>query len=164
MKVVGTGRRFVVARNLRTWPGMVKRLLSRVIRDAATECWNWQGARAIGGYGSIRHNRHNWMVHRVSWIHHYGVVPDNIMVLHHCDNPSCCNPAHLFLGTNDDNMKDMARKGRANRPFGEKNGRTHLTAEMVMKIMKDNRLQREIAVDYGIARSSVSRIKLGKPW
>lgn len=78
-------------------------------------CWIWTGAilRARGGYGAfdIRGNGEN-KAHRASWVIAFGPIPNGLFVLHRCDTPSCVNPAHLFLGTNADNMRDMAQKGR----------------------------------------------------
>ena len=95
---------------------LVKRFWPKVEKTSANECWTWLGAKLPKGYGKIagRDWRGGWLyAHRVSWELHNGPVQDGLWVLHHCDNPSCVNPAHLFLGTNRDNMRDMQRKGRA---------------------------------------------------
>lgn len=80
------------------------------------ECWGWAGATATRGYGKMTSG--GWhgktrTAHRVSWELHYGPILDGLQVLHLCDNPACANPAHLTLGTQLDNMRDMHRKGRA---------------------------------------------------
>ena len=77
-------------------------------------CWEWQGLRTVGGYGLywIERNQQT-TAHRVSWLIAYGPIPDGIEVLHSCDNPPCIRPQHLFLGTQQDNIDDMIRKGRA---------------------------------------------------
>ena len=79
-------------------------------------CWEWQGSRLPSGYGTIHlrgcGENENHRAHRLSWFLHFGIIPDGMMVLHKCDNTRCCNPAHLFLGSNLDNMLDMVKKGR----------------------------------------------------
>lgn len=93
-------------------------------------CWLWTGALDTDGYGMIAVGRGPKAAHRISWILHKGEIPLQQHVLHHCDIPCCVNPAHLFLGTHADNMKDGAKKGRIKPPDWrlrkaelEKNGR-----------------------------------------
>jgi hypothetical protein len=76
-------------------------------------CWEWAGAISSNGYGAILWNSKLLGPHRVSWILHYGDIPSGLIVCHTCDNRSCVNPAHLWLGTTRDNAIDMSRKGRA---------------------------------------------------
>lgn len=78
-------------------------------------CWEWIGAVASNGYGVINQGRRTTGImraHRVSWEIHFGPVPDKLWVLHKCDNRTCVNPAHLFLGTRQDNVDDMVNKKR----------------------------------------------------
>lgn len=75
-------------------------------------CLEWQGKRDRAGYGRMRRDRRYWLVHRLTWAECFGPIPDNLCVLHHCDNPSCRQPLHLFVGTRGDNNRDMAQKGR----------------------------------------------------
>jgi hypothetical protein len=75
-------------------------------------CFEYQGYILNTGYGSIKIYRKATLVHRFIWEYHYGKIKNNLFVCHHCDNPKCINPDHLFLGTNSDNMIDMWNKGR----------------------------------------------------
>lgn len=83
-----------------------------------TGCWLWLAAGGRGGYGVIKlpHSKKNSSAHRVAFELYVGPVPPGMCVLHRCDTRACVNPAHLFLGTYEDNAHDMIRKGRAIRP------------------------------------------------
>lgn len=87
-----------------------------------TRCWEWVGRHLAKGYGQMDIGSGGEQAHRVSWVTAYGEIPDGLWVLHHCDNRSCVSPSHLFLGTHQDNMDDMAMKGRKVVATGDKNG------------------------------------------
>ncbi len=89
------------------------RFWAKVDRQDDSSCWEWQGAKVSQGYGwlSIGHN-HQEYAHRMAWELVYGPIPEGIQVCHHCDNPPCVNPVHLWLGTQTDNIADRDRKGR----------------------------------------------------
>lgn len=76
------------------------------------ECWPWRDAKSDRGYGLVRYRKRNWKAPRLAWVLTYESDPGKSFVLHRCDNPPCCNPAHLFLGTHEENMADMTAKGR----------------------------------------------------
>lgn len=81
--------------------------------DYANNCWEWQGAISGDGYGIIDFNgKQSCVLTRVVWQIWNGAIPDGMLVCHHCDHPSCCNPAHLFLGTQKDNARDSILKFR----------------------------------------------------
>lgn len=84
--------------------------------EKTADCWLWCGAPGGEGYGCIRIAGHAVRAHRVAWELTNGPIPDGLWVLHRCDNRKCVNPAHLFLGTQSDNMRDMHNKGRGYRP------------------------------------------------
>lgn len=78
-------------------------------------CWLWKGALNESGYGRFGiggDSNKDWLAHRVSWVISFGSIPDGMFICHHCDTPSCVNPAHLFLGTGKDNHEDAVKKGR----------------------------------------------------
>ena len=95
---------------------------------------------------------------------HNGGIDDALLVCHRCDNPSCCNPKHLFLGTGSDNMRDMVAKGRNKSIKGESNPISKLTTEQVRLIYLDPRTNREISQAYGVASALASLIRRRKIW
>lgn len=103
--------------------------------------------------------------HRYFYEKRFGAVPAGLFVCHTCDNRSCVNPEHLFLGTNEDNMKDAAAKGRTAR--GEKNGQVKLTSRQILKIRglyQSGLTQQKIADRFGIHQVHVSDIILRRRW
>lgn len=89
------------------------------------------------------------------WENVFGAIPEGRFVLHKCDVPSCVNPNHLFLGTNNDNVADMVAKGRQ---------ASKLTKRQVLQIRADARSRREIAADYGVTTVCVGSIKRNAAW
>lgn len=131
-------------------------------------CWNWIGAvmRERGGYGAFNVGNHKVQyAHRFSWELHNGPIPEGLFVCHHCDNPKCVRPDHLFLGDHWDNMKDATLKARMGPDFGPKPLRKY-TEEQVVSVMNDPRKgERSFATvkakELGIPRHVVVRFKTG---
>lgn len=89
-----------------------ERFWAKVAKLGVCSCWEWTGWRKETGYGRVRIDGRILYAHRVSWILANGPIPDDLRVLHRCDNPPCVNPDHLFLGTQGDNNADRDAKGR----------------------------------------------------
>lgn len=150
-----------------------ERFWSKVDKRGPDECWEWQ-ASGVSGYGTIGVGGRaggKVLAHRLSWELHSGPIPDSeehhgTVVLHTCDNRKCVNPAHLRLGTQSDNVRDMDAKGRRkNTPHhGEKHGNAKLTDEAVRFIRKSNLPQKKLAEMFGVSKYPIYRIKSGKGW
>ena len=117
------------------------------------------------GYGLIGVAGKVLSAHRVAYEIWVGAIPAGMFVCHHCDNPSCINPEHLFIGNHKDNAEDKVSKGRQYHPIGEIHGRAKVTEDQVMKIREiTGKFQREIAEMFGIDRSQVSDIRNNRTW
>ena len=93
---------------------LLERLLSKIVVDSVTDCWIWQGGKNNINYGMMRDGKKMRTVHRVSYEEHSQTkIPIGMSILHSCDNTLCANPAHLTIGTHQQNMRDMFLKGRA---------------------------------------------------
>lgn len=122
------------------------------------ECWIWAGTKRLG-YGLISRNGRQESAHRVSYELHTGrPIPEGLDCLHRCDEPSCVNPAHLFLGTHSDNMADMSRKGRAVNPSRK------LTAEQARAIRLSTARPVDLARVLGVSPSTISNIRAQRVW
>ncbi len=145
----------------------VERFWSKVDKSAGPNgCWLWIASCDPDGYGRFYHLGGLRRAPRVSWALTNGSIPKGLCVLHHCDNPPCVNPTHLFLGTNADNTRDAARKGRMHP--GESNGSHKLTKEEVLEIREEyaygDMTQRELADAYGVSQPQISVIVNRKRW
>lgn len=122
-------------------------------------CWFWQGGIRRDGYGGFSLSRSKTrQAHRAAWFIEHGEIPPGMFVCHRCDVKLCVNPSHLFLGTPRDNMRDMARKGRAH---------TKLKLEEALAILRLEGAQESRAATariFGVNESTVFRIQTGKRW
>ena len=131
-------------------------------------CWNWIGSKDGDGYGQIVVNKSSMKSHRFSWLIHNGEIPHKMLVCHHCDNPGCVNPKHLFIGTNKDNMVDAANKGRTLQ--GAKNHFCKLTVEIVLEIRRRHLRNHKIngtgplAKEFGVSESCIYKIVSRQIW
>jgi hypothetical protein len=149
-------------------PKQIKRFWSRVnIINDLNSCWNWKEGTFNHGYGRFRSGKDH-LTHRVSWELAFGEIPENLCVCHKCDNPLCVRPDHLFLGTHQENMCDMANKNRAPRNTGEKSGTHKLNWQNIISIRdaysNGRKIQTELAKDYGVSQSTIWQIVNYKTW
>lgn len=147
------------------------RFWRHVDKRGPDECWQWTAGASNRGYGGMsrRIGPGRWsrqLAHRLSWEFHFASPPGEKLVCHRCDNRLCVNPAHLFLGTNADNMADAKHKGRIR--SGEHHGLAKLTAEQVREIRRARSestvSQRELGLRFGVSESQVSRIVRRTDW
>jgi hypothetical protein len=163
------------------------RFWARVDRRGPDECWPWKLSRNDRGYGKIKIGGKDCIAHRTAYSIAVGPIPDGLLVCHTCDNPPCCNPAHLFVGTSADNNADMKAKGRAKgapkgrgngshtrpdrRPHGERNGQARLTDDEVAEVRRLAPYFTRAALGerFGVSHSHITRIvnrqtRVGHPW
>ena len=132
-------------------------------------CWTWMAGKDKDEYGLFKTNDGMRGAHRISYgSYSCKAIPDNLQVLHHCDNPSCVNPNHLFLGTQADNMRDMVIKGRSNKPKNERNPQSKLTmgdATMIRYLHDDVNVSRKsLSIIYNVSLSTIDRVINNKSW
>lgn len=134
-----------------------------------TGCWLWLGGLDKNGYGKMRYGAKNTIkAHRFSYLRYMGNIDAGLYVCHSCDNPSCVNPEHLFLGTPLDNTQDMINKQRKAPCLGEHNGVAKLSEADILEIRRlwatGDYMQKELAVLYGVTQSNISHIVTRKLW
>lgn len=131
-------------------------------------CWLWVGNRGREGYGSIWVHGRAVRVHRFSWELHYGTIPHGMYVCHRCDNPSCVNPLHLFLGTHLDNMRDKMSKGRwrGHKICGEAHWNTKIGYKRAAEIreLAETMSARAIGRKFSLSHSAVMSVLNGTRW
>lgn len=132
----------------------------RSIPEPNSGCSLWDRSCNRQGYGSLTWRGRHYRAHRASWIATHGPINDGLYACHKCDVRSCVNPAHLFLGTQKENVRDMMAKGRGTR-IGTGYHKAKLSDDEIRAIRADPRLHRIIAKEHSIHRTAVGQIKNG---
>lgn len=142
----------------------VKQEFNRLTIKNENSCWGWRGSKYPNGYtrmGCIGRP----MGHRVSWIIHFGPIPNDKIVCHKCDNRECCNPDHLFLGTQSDNLHDMHTKNRGMK--GENHINSKLCTNQVLDIkkqLKQGLSYSTISKKFNVSIGTIGAIKRNRIW
>jgi len=147
-----------------------KRFWAKVKKGELDACWEWQASLDSRGYGNIGVPRNDGTgryimqrAHRIAFLLANGSIDIDLVVRHSCDNRRCCNPAHLSLGTQSENMIDAVERGRLLRA-GENNGRAKLRKEDIAAIRCSTASLRALAERYGVSKSTVSSARSGQTW
>lgn len=148
----------------------IDRVLKKIVKIPFSGCWIFMGAINTFGYGIVGtggRGKPNDRAHRITYRHFCGDIPSGMFVCHRCDVPCCCNPDHLFLGTNKDNVKDMISKGRNSLPprnphvVGSVHPGSKLTEDQVIQIRAAYRngiKQKDLAQQYGVVHQTISKV------
>jgi hypothetical protein len=151
-------------------------LWSKVDKKGEDECWPWLGYKNKEGYGRVMIKEWSYYAHRVIFnLANPGIInlkapkssDETGFLLHSCDNPCCCNPKHLRVGTHADNMADKAAKGRSPDFSGDKGPRAKLTmtqARQARQLKKDGASTRELAIQFGLSLPSMKTLLAGKSY
>jgi len=153
--------------NYRVKP-LFKRIIDKIDFDKK-ECWIWKGSKNKQQYGTFFDGKKTSLAHRLIYSLFINKdISETTQVCHKCDNPSCVNPYHLFLGTQLDNVKDMIQKNRNHRPKGEKNHKAKLTEKEVLSIRAEYiphvTTNAELGRKYGVTGESIHAIITRKSW
>lgn len=145
-------------------------ITDRYVVNAETGCWEWiasnSGYHRAKPYGTLQREGHR-KAHRYMYAKHKGAIPSGMLVLHRCDNPSCVNPDHLWLGTQRDNIIDRNQKARDNTPKGSANPAAKLNERKVGWIKRSLEYGAscaELGREYGVSEVAIGFIKRGKTW
>jgi hypothetical protein len=132
-----------------------------------TRCWVWTAYKCNRGYGQFKNHGKMEKAHRCAYAFKNGTLFQELCVCHKCDNPSCVNPEHLFLGTKLDNKLDCIRKGRLSPTRGESHPNVKLTVREVLDIRSRPSyfgINTHLAKEFGVKKSAISKIRTGRTW
>lgn len=158
-----------------------KHILNNIEIDADTGCWNWtRGKKTHNGYGETWVNRKRYRAHRLAYIAFVGPIPKGKVICHHCDNPACVNPDHLWAGTQRENIRDSIRKGRFTMAIknlncslrkgckGIQNASSKLNEKQVTSIRQEyaekNTSHSKLAKKYSVSRTTIYEILNRRTW
>lgn len=143
---------------------MIERFMNKIEPIPWTGCWIWTAGINKAGYGIFAVNRKSQLAHRISYILYKGKIPLGKFVCHSCDNPTCVNPDHLWLGTAKDNAVDRMVKGRNADQRGYKSALAKWELKTVQAMREAKGSLNELTKQYGISKSQISKIRSGKCW
>lgn len=156
------------------------RFMEKVSLKTDKHCWEWRAAKKKEGYGFFGvgcrwdKTKRKMLAHRVSYEIFVGPIPSGMFVCHHCDNPSCVNPDHLFVGTCQDNLRDMTEKGRRAKPPRPPNllGDLHPSAKLSYPKAKQIRReyfaggvsQKDLGKKFKVSQTTIWKVVRDKRW
>ena len=146
-------------------PNQASDLWAKIAPGPADCCWEYTGQRNLDGYGVFKYQAKNRMAHRMAYQFAKGEPPKGMLVRHACDNPACCNPNHLSLGSDKDNADDRNSRGRQAK--GSRNGSSKLIESQIIEIrslLAKGTTVKAVAQRFGLGLSTVYAIKTRKAW
>ncbi len=160
-------RCFSLALSRRASANLRERFNKLVDKSSADDCWSWRGRLDPSGYGRFDMNGKPHLAHRIAYFLNRPNDDQSLVVCHACDNPSCCNPQHLWLGTQADNISDMDRKNRR-APLPIKRGKEASKCKLdeldVFEIIASLKSNKELASIYGVSPAAIWNIRHGRAW
>lgn len=144
----------------------IEKFMQKVLINKDTGCWEWQRAKLRGGYGNLRVDGKYWQAHRYSYQLFFGIPVDGFDVCHKCDNPSCVNPKHLFLGNDLSNARDKVNKNRQTKGEQHPHHKMTLSDVVYMRAIYSygTTSMRKLAKLFGISYSETNAILNNKTW
>lgn len=168
--VKGQPVKFIVGHyaKVQPWPSAAERFWPKVAKGTAVECWPWTASTYLNGYGQFWTGTNLTPAHRFAYTLTNGPIPSKMIILHTCDNPLCCNPAHLRLGTQQDNIDDMHQKRRNGQPIGERQRSAKFTEDQV-RCIRDLHATGQysnaaLAKQFGVSTPTIRSIVLRFTW